>query len=47
MAKRPKKKTRKDKIKEGCKSARTPKKLINELNKITTEELINDVSRKL
>ena len=31
--------TRKIKEKNGCKSAKTPKKLIDALNKITTEEL--------
>ena len=51
MAKRSKKKTREQKKAENkfltCKFERTSKSLIEALNKITTEELINDVSRKL
>jgi len=43
MAKREKRKTRKQKIAENknltCESERTPRKLIKELNEMTTEEL--------
>jgi len=36
--KKQRKRTRKIKIEEGCRSARTPKKLIDELNKMIKED---------
>ena len=47
MAKRPKKKTRKQKIEENkfltCRSERTPRALIESLNKMTTKETLGKI----